>query len=761
MKKFLLGLIVALTCGLSAHAVDYLYAVGSGTVNGQNLSQGDPSTSTNVAIAGSNNVFEFDVENIGWIKFSDGNYNGWSDFNNNGICVQDKGPYTVQISELGKELPPIWYGWSDNINPPTSTGKYHYKITLTSKGTNTSRVIVSAYEEIKFEIPTAFYVIGNINSWNTSNPQQMTAGEKGVFTSTVTLPDSGDGFSYFSFCTQSASTEGDWAGIGTRFGAVNNNFTPSVFTSPQELTISENAFKLEAGTYDLKVVINSIDDMTVLITPHKELNTYTVYFDNSKAKWENVYAYAWTSDGPVYSGMGLKLEATKDNPDLYQWDIQSEEEPVFEGILFNNGNWQGDNQTENFTYEVGKTYTFAPNEPDDPQDWYYNLTGTYNNWETNDGKQPKSTTDGILEWNNICFYSVASGANPEEIGQFEFKVWNGLSDVYYSAGAGVQVPLYSWTQLNEEGGHMTINNDNATRTYNVKINTIDKTIYIEPTELDDLYLMNNFSNDENWEADPSFKFTNEGDGQYSLTIGEVNADGEFKVATADWFVEFATLDEETIDNNGEVEVSTLGGSDMKLSQTLLNVTFSLDINEGILSVSGTPVPTEGVVLTLGNDQTMQSGTVDNKGGNIKAISANEDGVVAVFVYAPAGSTVYYREKPEEPELRVVKRASAPAEWTAAKTNSALTGLDTPYITLSGDGTVQVKYNSNGVDSDPVDYDYAVTPADDTNIPNGIEEVIAAEDGEAVYYNLQGVRVANPKNGIYVKVVNGKAVKVVK
>lgn len=40
------------------------------------------------------------------------------------------------------------------------------------------------------------------------------------------------------------------------------------------------------------------------------------------------------------------------------------------------------------------------------------------------------------------------------------------------------------------------------------------------------------------------------------------------------------------------------------------------------------------------------------------------------------------------------------------------------------------------------------------------EIVAAE-ADAVYYNLNGVKVANPTNGVFVKVVNGKAVKVVK
>gem|GEM_PF-2790124 len=51
---------------------------------------------------------------------------------------------------------------------------------------------------------------------------------------------------------------------------------------------------------------------------------------------------------------------------------------------------------------------------------------------------------------------------------------------------------------------------------------------------------------------------------------------------------------------------------------------------------------------------------------------------------------------------------------------------------------------------------SVTEATDTGIA-GIE----AEDGEAVYFNLQGVRVQNPENGVFIRVQNGKAVKIAK
>ena len=45
--------------------------------------------------------------------------------------------------------------------------------------------------------------------------------------------------------------------------------------------------------------------------------------------------------------------------------------------------------------------------------------------------------------------------------------------------------------------------------------------------------------------------------------------------------------------------------------------------------------------------------------------------------------------------------------------------------------------------------------------DGVEGVAVDANAPVVYYNLQGVRVANPENGIFVKVADGKAEKVVK
>ena len=57
-------------------------------------------------------------------------------------------------------------------------------------------------------------------------------------------------------------------------------------------------------------------------------------------------------------------------------------------------------------------------------------------------------------------------------------------------------------------------------------------------------------------------------------------------------------------------------------------------------------------------------------------------------------------------------------------------------------------------------DEATTTADfGYNVPTGVEVIEDAAEGPAEYYNLQGVRVQNPANGIYIRVQGGKSQKV--
>lgn len=46
------------------------------------------------------------------------------------------------------------------------------------------------------------------------------------------------------------------------------------------------------------------------------------------------------------------------------------------------------------------------------------------------------------------------------------------------------------------------------------------------------------------------------------------------------------------------------------------------------------------------------------------------------------------------------------------------------------------------------------------IQTGVETIETAAHSEAVYYNLQGIKVENPRNGMYIKICDGKTTKVI-
>lgn len=96
-------------------------------------------------------------------------------------------------------------------------------------------------------------------------------------------------------------------------------------------------------------------------------------------------------------------------------------------------------------------------------------------------------------------------------------------------------------------------------------------------------------------------------------------------------------------------------------------------------------------------------------------------------------------------------ANAPAREVNAE---GYTKYEGEPITLTNNMKSVTYYsedNATGAKSEPVTY--AI------DFLSGITD-IEAEAGEAVYYNLQGVRVENPAKGLYIRVANGKSQKVI-
>lgn len=68
-------------------------------------------------------------------------------------------------------------------------------------------------------------------------------------------------------------------------------------------------------------------------------------------------------------------------------------------------------------------------------------------------------------------------------------------------------------------------------------------------------------------------------------------------------------------------------------------------------------------------------------------------------------------------------------------------------------------NANGAWAVSAQYDLGESALSNKAQVSGIDEILEAEDGQTIYYDLQGLRVAHPTNGVFIKVRGGKATKV--
>lgn len=86
---------------------------------------------------------------------------------------------------------------------------------------------------------------------------------------------------------------------------------------------------------------------------------------------------------------------------------------------------------------------------------------------------------------------------------------------------------------------------------------------------------------------------------------------------------------------------------------------------------------------------------------------------------------------------------------------------TMNLTRTDNGITQLTVNvsKNGANSPDNSFIFDVTTGDENNPSTGVD-VIGIDSQEPVYFNLQGLRVENPGRGIFIKVSNGKASKVV-
>lgn len=276
-------------------------------------------------------------------------------------------------------------------------------------------------------------------------------------------------------------------------------------------------------------------------------------------------------------------------------------------------------------------------------------------------------------------------------------------------------------------------------------------------------LTEEFDDDPN----PSYMFT-ESDGTYTLEVASIPAGITFYVIycdangnlsyygsnkSADTDLQpnnFITLYEGTPGDNGEFYSIGLGSAE-GTPAGYLNVTFTLTLDgtdnviPSSLSYTGTlNKDIEGMVVTVTNDKTNQSGSVDES--EIKLYTLND----AAVIYVYSSSQVYYALENVKDIVEETVTENSPVavdeedDYTEAAYN-ATAGAYTISLETGTTGTISLK---NDESSTPVSYSYAVYRTAPTAV-DGIQ----AEQEDGVIYNVFGQRVDESYKGIVIR--NGK------
>ena len=221
---------------------------------------------------------------------------------------------------------------------------------------------------------------------------------------------------------------------------------------------------------------------------------------------------------------------------------------------------------------------------------------------------------------------------------------------------------------------------------------------------------------------------------FSLPVGYKFESIEFNGSTLNKL----TTETGSLDNSGvwtcDEEVNNVEFKPVDGNPTIYTITVYYTYTEKVAIVEDTHI-------ALADDGNSTGGVSDK--GTIKAETS--DTFITLVVSVPEGHTLWYKDERDDE----VTSLALDEDYKPATNGEVKLYIGTGKLSLV------YQHEERGEAGTPTVYSYTVT-----NDPTGVNG-IESDAAEAVYFNLQGQKVANPEKGIYVKVLNGKAVKVVK
>jgi len=369
--------------------------------------------------------------------------------------------------------------------------------------------------KIKFEgaaKPNQFdvvYMVGDFGSgWNvntTAYPLAAVAGQADTYEGTYTITSTAAMNDYFYTVPKCGDKVLQLTG---------SDVTIDATTSGKEYTLAtgDKSFACLPGTYKFKVVADQEANsakVTITMADAPEPEEYTIYWDNTTANWETVYAY-------VVDDKNAEMEAKPGTElsDLGNGIWSATVPNTYTKVTFNDGG-----TVEYGAYEIKNEYIYGPDqsgkpyeEPVDYSSWYVNVYGDFNKWGDN-GVHP---VDGISTHKNLAIGTDG----------FKVKIWNGTADVYYSTGGAVATD--QWIKINGDNPvNMTVAGATAGENFDVKFNCATNEIYISKSGAIDYtgWYFNICGDFNQWSTDSGKEFN--ADGTAVNTYSDVNT--AFKV----------------------------------------------------------------------------------------------------------------------------------------------------------------------------------------------------------------------------------------
>lgn len=625
------------------------------------------------------------------------------------------------------------------------------------------------------------YVVGNGTGMTWDLPGQMiSANDDGSYTLNLSACDQ-----FKVSRNNSTAWDGDGSFNAGTIAPIGNAFSDAVFNQGGE-TLSTNIngenISLPAnGRYTITISAD-FSKMTAVANFAKPVTAPNVYIRGAMNSWGSPDAWkfnynsatdSYTLDCTINAGVEFKIADSTWGNINYTCTNAIALDGSPNTMVYNQptnmkltSDFSGTVEFKILAARNSATVTFTPagSGPVYPESMYVIGTIDGNAWDPNNVAQMSNNGEGIY-----VIESVKLGENSGSCGfalTANYGTWDDVNALRFGPAVTDTKAVLG---LNTVDGIGDLSWTFSAGTYKMTFDYTAKTLLVENTggtidpnpnpgeDTDAIYVVGN-GDGMTWDL-PGTKYTKNEDGNFVLNLSNVSSFKFSTISATEWD------GDNGFNAHAYATGSTTFGDDVNLEggQTLplmawgenqelpwsadYTITIKGDMTE-ITAYTATPRPTGAPTVYIRGDMTDDWAALPKWQLNYNEADDNYTFECKGETMLPAGQKFKF----------------ADSNWGAVNYGSGnleieLDTLGLDEVMTKGGNDMAMLEDFEGRIIFVIDANGAVATFISYN-ESGVETLVG-EEGEATYFNLQGQKVANPERGIYIKVVDGKAVKVVK